>query len=327
MPRVSIILPTHNRAAMLREAIHSVLAQTFTNWELIIIDDGSTDETPAVAQAYAEACANIRYIRQPNMGLGKTRERSISLCRGEFIALLDDDDLFRPEKLERQAAFLREHPDVAMVYSSTEVIASDGTVLERQPRQPALTFLEMIDDCPVYVTSVLIRKSCFDEVGTFRGDLPMSADHEMYLRICRHKRFAFLPGVVGCYRRHEGNMTGNYFKIYEETLGIYNELLREPLSTEIRLRVLFARRRMMGERAALHYRVAAQHLADRAYGAAAAHFAQAIRFDGRIGARIPWGASKPIAYRLLRPYGAAAYSAGMAAGAALMGRRPSHAAR
>ncbi len=113
MPTVSVIIPTYNRRAYVQEAIDSVLAQTYTDYEIIVIDDGSTDGTgEALRERYGD---KIIYEWQENQGLSAARNRGIESSRGQYIALLDSDDLWMPEKLERQVACLSQHPEVAMV--------------------------------------------------------------------------------------------------------------------------------------------------------------------------------------------------------------------
>ena len=111
MPLVSVVVPTYNAPALLRATLDSVFAQTFTDFEVVVIDDGSTDETPAMLSTIGDP--RLRVVRQPNAGIGHARNRGIDESRGTYVALLDHDDLWHPEKLATQVAFLREHPDCA----------------------------------------------------------------------------------------------------------------------------------------------------------------------------------------------------------------------
>ncbi len=120
MPRISVILPVYNRPTMLVESVGSVLAQTFTDWEIIIVDDGSTDDTPAVAaRLVAEHRPRIQYLRQANAGPGAARNTGLEAARGEFIQFLDSDDLLAPEKFARQVALLDAHPERGVCYCTT----------------------------------------------------------------------------------------------------------------------------------------------------------------------------------------------------------------
>lgn len=306
-PAVSILLATYNRADYIAEAIESVLAQTFTDWELLIIDDGSTDATRAVVAPYAAAHANIRYGYQSNRGLAATRQEGVARCRGRYLALLDDDDQYLPCKLERQVAFLDAHPELGLVYSYVDVTDEAWRVLQRAPERPARSFLELIDACTIYTASVLARRACFDRLGSFRSNLPFIHDDEMWLRLSRAYPIAFVPECVGRYRRHATNMTHRFLSYYPEYLTVYGELLRGDLSIEERERTLRAAARMTREGSLVHYQCAAEALVSRQYARAARLYAQAMRLDPLIGTRVPWSRWNAWLYRALKPYAALAY--------------------
>ncbi|MFM6456289.1 MAG: glycosyltransferase family 2 protein, partial [Planktothrix sp.] len=119
-PQVSVIIPVYNGERYISQAIDSVLSQTDSNYEIIIVDDGSTDNTHQIIQHYIEKCQDldlIRYIFQSNQGVAAARNQGIQIAKGEFIALLDQDDVFLPEKLAHQVAYFQTHPDVAIVNS------------------------------------------------------------------------------------------------------------------------------------------------------------------------------------------------------------------
>ncbi len=127
-PEVSVVLPTYNRAALLPRALDSIISQTFGNWEIVLIDDGSTDNTSAVVERYAKRIGDrLVVIRQPNGGPGSARNRGIDVSRGRFVAFLDSDDEYLPTKLERQVAFFRREPALGLVYSDYAYVDLDGT--------------------------------------------------------------------------------------------------------------------------------------------------------------------------------------------------------
>lgn len=295
MPTVSVVIPTHNRAALLKEAIESVLAQTYQDWELIVIDDGSTDTTRETVEAYVKRDPRVRYIHQSNQGLPKTRARSLSVVHGKYVAFLDDDDLYLPQKLERQAAFLDAHPDVGLVYSYVDFVDSQKRYRKTFPERPALTFEELLNRCTIQSHAVLVRKACFDRVGSFQGDLKKSDDYEMWLRIARAYPIAFLPEHVALYRWHENNMSYDLVGRYQAGMVIYRRLLANGLSAN-------ARRRVVTRCAELTYRRAVAVFDAGDYRAAAHHFLSAVTYDPLIGAKIPWGRFTNPLYRGLRPY-------------------------
>ena len=327
IPVVSVILQTYNRAGMLRGAIESVFAQTFTDWELIIVDDGSTDETPQIVESYQQGTGAIRYIRLPHQGFVKTRAAAVAQARGTYVTLLDDDDVFLPGKLARQVAFLDANPEFGLVYSSVDLVDGDGRFLERLPHRPAHNYLELVEyGCVISGHAALVRRVCFDRVGGFRDDLPTASDYDMWLRIGRAFPIAFLPDVVGLYRRHGDNLTTRYTEEYATHRAIYHELGQRDNSAALRTRLARAHARLNRELAIFHYKYAAESLDARRYGVAAWDYFQAVRHDAAVGHRIGWGAGKSRAYRLLRPYAAAMYCAGAALTTMVRGR-PTHAAR
>ena len=185
-PTVSVIIPTYNRAGMLKEAIDSVLTQEYSGFELIVVDDGSTDETSQLLEDYD---AKIKHIRQSNQGVSAARNRGIAAASGEFIAFLDSDDLWLPQKLSTQVKFFSDHPD-AVINQTEERWIRNGVRVN--PKKRHLKFSGMIFErslalCLVSPSAVMIKKSLFDTVGVFDEDLPACEDYDLWLRIsCRY---------------------------------------------------------------------------------------------------------------------------------------------
>ena len=128
MPTVSVVIPTYNRALMVKEAIQSVLDQTYSDFEIIVVDDGSTDDTREVVTAFAD---KVRYVFQENSGRSNARNRAIHMARGRYIAFLDSDDLYMPHKLDMQVACMEKVPEFGMVYSTAVCIDEQGNDLTR----------------------------------------------------------------------------------------------------------------------------------------------------------------------------------------------------
>ena len=182
-PTVSVILPTYNRASLLPRAVESVLSQTFSNWELFIVDDGSTDETPAVVRSYL-ADPRIHFLKKKHEGsAGKSRNAGMRLAKGKYVAFLDDDDLFLPEKLKRQVAWMDAHPAVGLLYSLIQVVDTEMNPLKVVPENPERSFLELFRENFIQVPTVLARRRCFDRVGFFDESLPGSEDYFLWLKI------------------------------------------------------------------------------------------------------------------------------------------------
>lgn len=187
MTEVSVIIPTYNRAQKVSRAITSVLDQTFKDVEVIVIDDGSVDETTDVL---AEFRANINVIRHPeNRGVSAARNSGIRASQSPFIAFLDSDDYWLPEKLETQMQFFRDHPD-AVACQPEEMWVRNGRRVnpwKKHLKPSGDIFERSLKLCVVSPSAVMIRRGLFDEVGLFDEDFPVCEDYDLWLRIsCRY---------------------------------------------------------------------------------------------------------------------------------------------
>ena len=185
-PLVSVIIPTYNRGWIVQEAIDSVLDQDFRNFELIVVDDGSEDNTQEILRAYGKA---ITVLQHSNKGVSAARNRGIAEASGQLIAFLDSDDLWLPGKLTAQVKFFKENDD-AVINQTQEIWIRKGVRVN--PKQRHLKFSGMIFDrslalCLVSPSAVMIRKSLFEIVGVFDEQLPACEDYDLWLRIsCRY---------------------------------------------------------------------------------------------------------------------------------------------
>jgi glycosyltransferase involved in cell wall biosynthesis len=188
-PKVSVIIPTYNRGWILREAIDSVLAQDHRDYELIVVDDGSTDDTRQILGSYGR---DIVVLQQPNRGVSGARNRGIAESRAPLVAFLDSDDLWLPQKLTRQVAFFQSKPD-ALICQTEETWLRNGARVnpKKRHRKPAGQIFEpSLALCLVSPSAVMIRKPLFDAVGLFDERLPACEDYDLWLRIsCRHPVF------------------------------------------------------------------------------------------------------------------------------------------
>lgn len=184
-PLVSVIIPTFNRGWIVKDAIESVLAQDFTDFELIAVDDGSTDNT---SEILGEFESDIRVIRQTNRGVSAARNRGIQASVGRWIAFLDSDDLWLPQKLSHQVDFFRSHAD-AMICQTEEQWIRNGVRVNPKVRHhkfSGLIFERSLELCLVSPSAVMIRKDLFNEVGLFDESLPACEDYDLWLRVsCR----------------------------------------------------------------------------------------------------------------------------------------------
>lgn len=183
-PRISVIIPVHNRPAFVREAVDSVLGQAFRDFELIVVDDGSTDETPDVLAEYK---GRIRRIRQANAGVSAARNTGVRAARGDLIAFLDSDDLWLRGKLEVQAAFFDAHP-FALICQTEETWVRNGRRVNpkvRHKKPDGYIFERSLELCLVSPSAVMMRRKLFDRVGLFDESLPACEDYDLWLRVGR----------------------------------------------------------------------------------------------------------------------------------------------
>jgi glycosyltransferase involved in cell wall biosynthesis len=197
-PRVSVIVPVYNGERFLADAIDSILAQTYPSYEVILVDDGSTDQTARIALSYP----SILYLNQANAGTAAARNRGVEIARGEFLAFLDADDLWMPDKLSLQMAAFEADPALEIVSGYVEQFVDPGIApnLAKKYFVPAQTL-------PGYGTiAILIKRSAFDAIGPFHEDFMTSETISWFVDIIgkKHKIF-MLPGVVARRRIHGKN--------------------------------------------------------------------------------------------------------------------------
>jgi len=184
-PQVSVIIPTYNRGWIIKEAIDSVLAQDYTEFELIVVDDGSTDHTSDVLYSYRNV---IKVLSQKNKGVSAARNRGIAEASGKFIAFLDSDDLWLSQKLSVQIEFFNQTPD-ALICQTEEVWIRNGLRVnpkKRHKKPSGMIFKPSLELCLVSPSAVMIQRTLFDTVGGFDETLPACEDYDLWLRIsCR----------------------------------------------------------------------------------------------------------------------------------------------
>lgn len=181
-PLISVIIPTYNRAWALADAVDSVLAQDYPEVELIVVDDGSTDETPSLLAAYGDA---LQVITLDNGGVSRARNHGIAAAQGEYIAFLDSDDRWLPEKLSEQAAFFKANPE-ARICQTEELWIRNGKRVNpcKHHKKPSGDIFEAsLHLCLVSPSAVMLHGTLFKEVGLFDETLPACEDYDLWLRI------------------------------------------------------------------------------------------------------------------------------------------------
>jgi glycosyltransferase involved in cell wall biosynthesis len=290
-PAFTVVMAAHDNAATIGEAIESVQRQTRSDWELIVVDDGSQDGTADIAEAFADA--RIRVIRQPeNRGPGATRNRGISLAEAPVICPLDSDDLWLPEFLETMGNALDSNPDAAVVCSDAWVFDErTGRVRKRSavtaqnppepvPANPQTFLVELLRRNFVYY-SVAARRGSLLAVGGYDERLWVGEDWELWLRLAaRGFRFAFVPRLLGLHRKRTGSLTSTLERSLAGRREVYRVVAEDwEASPEIRELALHMRR--------------ARDLRGRRRAAAAALFAPLAAVRRRLRHSMHWHDAPP----------------------------------
>ena len=239
MPLVSVIINVLNGAATLPEAVDSVLAQTLDDWELVVWDDCSTDDSADTLAQYADS--RIRYFRShEQVPLGQARQCAIELARGEWIAFLDQDDLWLPCKLERQLSLVRDSSNVALIYGRTVRFYPGG--MERDYDQaheyaylPEGNIFETLftDSCFIAMSSAMFRRSAVAEIGGIPASITIIPDYYLYIAIARRYQVAAVQEVVCRYRMHAGNTSrATALQVQQEALQLM-DMWRGEVAPEI----------------------------------------------------------------------------------------------
>lgn len=212
-PKVSVCIPTFNAARYLPEAIDSVLDQGFLDYELVVYDDASTDDTARVIKHYPPS--QVRYIRsETNLGQARAWNRCVALARGDYVALLHADDRYLSGFLEDRVSTLDRHRDVGLAFGPVLLIDDNGTAVGEKhvsPQafvSPAPEFLKtLLLDCVIYPPSVVVRRDCYTTVGPFNADHFWGIDWEFWLRLSARYGIAYSSRITAAYRVHSGSAT------------------------------------------------------------------------------------------------------------------------
>jgi len=273
MPLVSVIIPTYNSSQFVAQAVSSVLDQTYHRYEIIVVDDGSTDKTRTVLEQFRD---KIKYVCQENRGPSSARNAGIKVARGEYVAFLDSDDLWTPNKLEVQVAFLGCHPHIGLVFSDIERFGQGKavrqslaeevfgpTILSEIPVRKAFAKLVQVNYIPT--PTVMMRKECFKTVGLFDENLRCVEDRDMWLRIAAYFDVAYIPSVLCKRRLHSSNISKDnevaFYSRFEVLKRSYNhfpekapaELWDKELAQlyfQLACKLLLKKRRLDARRAA-----------------------------------------------------------------------------
>ena len=232
MPRVSVIIPTFNCAPFLERAFESVVAQSYEDYEIIVVDDGSTDETPELIDRWQK---KIVSLSQKNAGPSAARNFGISRAGGEFIAYLDADDMWYPGKLQQQVAFLDLHPECGLVHSDLHIIDEQDRPIRPQwylSRKSAHIsghcLKQLIDGCAIQVPTVLERRTCHDRAGGFDVRFRQSEDYLHWIRaVLNGYAIGYIDEPLAMYRWRSGSLSKNQVEMIESMIRMFELLVQE----------------------------------------------------------------------------------------------------
>ena len=215
---VSVVIATFNMGRYLPQAVQSVLSQTYSNVEILIIDDGSTDDTAQIIRRWDQH-ERVRVYRQSNGGQAQARNRGVALSKGRYVAFLDADDEWLSHKLSRQMPLFA-NPQVGVVYSEYECMDGEGRALPKPPTRMyrgRVTAALLIDNFVSFQTAV-VRRECLERHGAFDESVRMGDDYDLWLRLSAHYEFDFIPQPTARYRVWSGQMSKNYRRRYESAI-------------------------------------------------------------------------------------------------------------
>lgn len=226
--KVTVIMPVYNREGLVRGALESVLDQTSRPDQIIVVDDGSTDGTPAVLDRFSSF---VTVLTQSNQGPYPARNLALKHALGRYIAFLDSDDVWLPTKLEKQVSVLETRPEVGLVFSDGQLIYDQtargnlsGSFFELEAPARGWVFEALISNNFIPQSSVLARRECFEVTGPFL-EVPLAADYHKWLQISLRYQFEYIDEILFRYFVHAGNISGDRVKKFTALNAVFKSLL------------------------------------------------------------------------------------------------------
>ncbi len=278
VPLVSIIIPVYNGEQYVSKSIKSVLSQTFRHYEVIFVNDGSTDNSSEIIRRYCQTHGNFICIDQANAGVAEARNTGIRKATGSLICLLDQDDIWLPNKLAYQVEYMKKHPECGLVHSQIGFIDGEDRIIENPVwawvgETFGNTLIPLFLHNKIATFTALFRRSVIDQVGYFRECFAPSDDWDMWLRIARQFSLGFVPEISGYYRTHLGNESRNYLRMQLSEIKVAENFVAEFPDVEN----IIGKRRIKTKLSAL-YADSAQLLEDQgASRVAAKHWLNAVQ--------------------------------------------------
>jgi glycosyltransferase involved in cell wall biosynthesis len=234
MPKISVIMPVFNNASHLREAIESICGQTFSDFEFLIVNDGSTDGSGDIIDSYTAADDRIRVFHQANQGMIASLNKAIAEARAPIIARMDGDDASAPERFTRQYGFLAEHQDYGVVGCQCRFMNEKGETISRHIHYPTdhAAFLRAVEDRHPLMNhpAAMIRRDLLIDLGGYRPAFRHCEDYDLWLRLVERTKICSLPDVLNAYRFHDGQVSNRHYLMQQIRAEIAYEAHRARLA-------------------------------------------------------------------------------------------------
>ncbi len=325
-PKVSVVIPTYNRIEYLERALASVMAQTFRDFEIIVVQNGRTRESQKVVEKFLGRGITVRYFYLPAANAVHARNLGAQQAEGEFIAFLDDDDEWFADKLEKQVAYFDAHPGTGLVACHVNVVKNGKPMPDPRAVFPEerVSFFHFIEKgCVIYSLScVMISKECFIRTGPMNPEYRIANDYDYYFRISNRYPVCIIREPLLLYRRHEGNAIGNLKKTISENRIVLMDLKKRCRENWTGREIGYAIERQKDFYARATYSEASQLMEEKSYLKAVKRFYSALANDPMIGTKVSWGRFNAAFYKILRPYMALAYCALLAVKEWISGSKP-----
>ena len=225
-PKVDVIIPVFNRERFITQTLESVLGQTYRNLEIVVVDDGSTDKSSEKIQPYLRH-RNVKYLYQNNQGPALARNVGIRASCGDLIAFLDSDDIWLPNKLEKQIQFLARNPAIPLVHTGRMDIDAFGN--RKQPSRSmdaqGYCFRDLFIANRIILSTVVVTRSCLNVTGAFNKEFRGCEDYDLWLRIARNHPIGYIDEVLALYRFHDSNLSRDSFEMTRQEVTFIESLL------------------------------------------------------------------------------------------------------
>ena len=232
-PLISVLMPVYNAEKYLREAIDSILNQTFSDFEFLIIDDGSSDSTSNIIESYTDPRIRL-FKNKKNLGLIATLNKGVSLAKGKYIARMDADDISHPSRLARQFEYLSQHSEVGVLGAAVQIIDDSGNASDksRPPTSHGVIRWHLCFSDPIVHPSVMIRRSVFNKVGGYSSDMLHAEDYDLWRRLSNVTRLANMNDVLLFLRKHKNSISSTYSSMQRKNSIRISHLMMTSIFSE-----------------------------------------------------------------------------------------------